>query len=303
LISRRKILVYILLVCGSFIFIFPLWWMFTVSLSNPQEAIATVSGYRSFQLFPNDPQWENYPNAIKGLSAVKEVSVDAGLGGRHDVAGDWSGFLDSLSNSIVVTFFTILGTILSSSLVAYGFARLRFRGKSKLFFIMLATMMIPGQVTMIPLFLLFKSLGWVNTFYPLIVPSFFGSAYFIFLFRQYYGQIGEEIFDAAKLDGASHLEIWWYILIPISKPVVAITAIFTFLGTWNDFMGPLIYLNSMENYTIAVALNNLRGMYWGADDVHLMMAASLVTMVPCVLLFVFAQKYFIEGLNIGGMKG
>jgi multiple sugar transport system permease protein len=300
---RKKIIIYFLLIAGSFIFIFPLWWMFIVSLSDSQDAIAVASGYKSFELFPDDPQWKNYPEAIKGLSAVKEMP-DGIKGGRHNVAGgDWSGFLDSLSNSIVVTFFTILGTILSSSLVGYGFARLRYRGKSTLFFIMLATMMVPGQVTMIPLFLLFKSLGWVNTFYPLIIPSFFGSAYFIFLFRQYYGQIGEDIFNAATLDGASHIEIWWHILIPISKPVVAITAIFTFLGTWNDFMTPLIYLNSRENYTIAVALNNFRGMYWGADDIHLMMAASLVTMIPCVLLFVFAQKYFIEGLNVGGMKG
>ena len=168
---------------------------------------------------------------------------------------------------------------------------------------MLSTMMLPAQVTMIPVFLLFRSLGWVDTILPLIIPSFFGSAFFIFLFRQFYSQIPQDLLDAGKIDGAGNIKIWWTILLPMTKPVIAITSIFTFLGSWNDFMGPLIYLNSTDNFTLAVALNSFKTQFGNPNEVHLLMAASLVTVIPCVLLFFFAQRYFIQGLNVGAIKG
>jgi ABC-type glycerol-3-phosphate transport system permease component len=187
--------------------------------------------------------------------------------------------------------------------VGYAFARLRFRGNKTLFLLMLATMMLPGQVTMIPVFLLFRSLGWIDTFLPLTVPAFFGSAFFIFMFRQFFMQIPQDVLDAAKIDGAGNFSIWWRIMLPMSWPVVIITAIFTFLGAWNDFMGPLIYLHSPEKGTLALALNSFKSQFGSVDKVQLLMAASVVTMIPCILLFFFAQRYFIKGLNLGAVKG
>jgi ABC-type glycerol-3-phosphate transport system permease component len=168
---------------------------------------------------------------------------------------------------------------------------------------MLTTMMLPPQVTMIPLFLFFRSLGWVDTLLPLVVPAFFGNAFYIFMFRQFFASVPEALIEAARIDGCGHFRIWWSLMLPMCKPVIAICAIFTFLFTWNDFMGPLIYLHSEESSTLAVALNSFRNQYGGLDDVHLLMAASIVTMIPCVLLFFSAQKHFVEGLGKGAVKG
>ena len=168
---------------------------------------------------------------------------------------------------------------------------------------MLATMMLPAQVTMIPLFLFFRSLGWVDTLLPLVVPAFFGSAFFIFMYRQFIAQIPESLFEAARIDRCGWFEIWWRIVLPLSRPVTAITAVFTFIFVWNDFMTPLIYLHSEEQATIAVALNSFRTQFSGIEDVHLLMALSVVTMVPCIVLFFAAQRHFIEGLGSGAVKG
>jgi ABC-type glycerol-3-phosphate transport system permease component len=168
---------------------------------------------------------------------------------------------------------------------------------------MLATMMLPGQVTMIPVFILFRSLGWVDTFKPLTVPAFFGGAFFIFMYRQFFLQIPQDLIDSARIDGASYLTIWWRIMLPMCKPVVAITAIFTFIGVWNDFMGPLIYLHSPEKGTLALALASFQGQYGGVQQVHLLMAGSVITMIPCIILFFCAQRHFIKGLNLGAVKG
>jgi len=213
------------------------------------------------------------------------------------------GFLDALANSIVITVLVMVGTILSSSLVAMGFARVKFRGRNGLFLLMLATMMLPAQVTMIPLFILFRSMGWVDTILPLVVPAFFGSAFFIFMYRQFISQIPESLFEAARVDGMGWVGIWWRIVLPMCKPVTAITAVFTFIFVWNDFMMPLIYLHSEEKATLAVALNSFRTQYSGVEDVHLLMALSIITMVPCIVLFFAAQKQFIEGIGAGAVKG
>jgi multiple sugar transport system permease protein len=182
-------------------------------------------------------------------------------------------------------------------------ARMRFRGREPLFLLMLATMMLPGQVTMIPLFLLFRGLGWVDTILPLVVPAFFANAFFVFMYRQFISQVPEALVEAAKVDGWSWLGIWWHVILPLCRPVTAICAVFTFIYVWNDFMGPLIYLHSDEQATLAVALNSFRNQYGGVNKVNLLMAASLVTMVPCILLFLAAQRQFIEGLGKGAVKG
>ncbi len=281
-------LVYSLLLAGALVMLLPLWWMIVVSLSTAAEAGAAAAGTSAeFRWLPSDPQWQNYPAAMQRVGGTR----------------GWEGFLDALANTVVITVLNVLGVAVSSSLVGYGFARLRFRGRQPAFVVMLATMMLPAQVTMIPMFILFRWMGWIDSILPLVVPAFFGSAFFIFMFRQFFSQIPEALIEAARLDGCGHLGVWWRIMLPVSKPVLAITAVFTFIGTWNDFLGPLIYLHSEEQGTLAIALNAFRNQYGGLKDVNLLMAASLVTMIPCIVLFFVAQKQFVSGLTLGGVKG
>lgn len=275
-----------LLAAGSVVFLFPLWWMVVVSLETPKRAGAAMTGQDGVALWPADPQWGNYAEALAEMGSEP-----------------WVGFINALANSIVVTTLVVIGTVLSSSLVGFAFARLRWRGRGALFTLMLATMMLPGQVSLIPLFLLFRGLGWIDTILPLAVPAFFGNAFFIFMYRQFILQIPESLVEAAKVDGHGWLGIWWTVILPLCRPVTAICAVFTFIGTWNDFMGPLVYLHAEEQSTLAVALNSFRNQYGGLDDVHLLMAASLVTMLPCILLFIAAQRQFVEGLARGAVKG
>ena len=279
-------ILWFVLVMGTAAFVFPLWWMAVVSLETPDRAEAAVTGSAGIALFPPVPQPGNY------LDAVRETG-----------STPWWGFVDALANSIVVTVLVVVGTVLSSSLVGYAFARLRFRGSSPLFLVMLGTMMLPGQVTIIPLFLLFRQFGWIDSILPLVVPAFFGNAFFIFMYRQFIAQIPESLVEAARVDGLGHLAIWWKIMLPLCRPVTAICAVFTFIGTWNDFLAPLIYLHSDESATLAVALNGFKNQYGGLEDVHLLMALSVLTMIPCIVLFIAAQKTFVEGLARGAVKG
>jgi multiple sugar transport system permease protein len=279
-------ILWFVLVMGTAAFVFPLWWMAVVSLETPDRAEAAVTGSAGIALFPPNPQPGNYLDAIRETGSTP-----------------WWGFADALANSIVVTVLVVAGTVLSSSLVGYAFARLRFRGSSPLFLVMLGTMMLPGQVTIIPLFLLFRQFGWIDSIMPLVVPAFFGNAFFIFMYRQFIAQVPESLVEAARVDGLGHLAIWWKIMLPLCRPVTAICAVFTFIGTWNDFLAPLIYLHSDESATLAVALNGFKNQYGGLEDVHLLMALSVLTMIPCIVLFIAAQKTFVEGLARGSVKG
>ena len=197
---------------------------------------------------------------------------------------------------------TIIGTLLSSSLVAYAFACLKWPGRNGVFIFVLATMMLPMQVTMIPLFVLFKNFGWLNTFKPLIVPAFFGGGAFnIFLLRQFFLTIPGELFDAARIDGCSEWRIYWNIVLPLAKPALATVAILTFMMTWNDFFGPLIYLSDKLKGTLALGLAMFVGQHqteWG-----MLMAASVMMMIPMIVLFFLFQKYFIKGFMMSGIKG
>ena len=279
-------LLWFVLVMGPAAFVFPLWWMPVVSPEPPERAEAAVTGSAGLSLVPPNPQFGNYAEAIRETGSTP-----------------WMGFVDALANSIVVTVLVVVGTVVSSSHVGYAFARLRFRGSRPLFLVMLGTMMLPGQVTMIPLFLLFREFGWIDSILPLVVPAFFGNAFFIFMYRQFIAQIPESLVEAARVDGLGHLAIWWRIILPLCRPVTAICAVFTFIGTWNDFLAPLIYLHSDESATLAVALNGFKNQYGGLEDVHLLMALSVLTMIPCIVLFIAAQKTFVEGLARGAVKG
>jgi ABC-type glycerol-3-phosphate transport system permease component len=274
-----------LLLLGSLLMLFPFWWMFTTSLSTAAEASASASA-ADFNWWPADPQWRNYPEALRRMGS-----------------SPWNGFLDALANTVVITVLCVISQILSCSLVGYAFARIRFRGRSAAFIVMVATMMLPTQVTMIPMFIMFQRFGWIDTILPLVVPLFFGTPFFIFMFRQFFAQVPEALVEAARIDGCGHLGIWWRVMLPMCTPVIAITAIFTFIGTWNDFLGPLIYLQSEEQMTLAVALNSFQNQYGDFRDMHFLMAASIVTMLPCIVLFLVAQRQFVSGLMLGGVKG
>lgn len=276
----------VLLVLGTLVMAAPLLWMALISLQDEAGAMRATASADLTAIIPERPRLENYSDGLRRLGS-----------------GTWAGFLDPLANTIVVTTLVTVGTVLSSSLVAFAMARVRFRGREGLFLLMLATMMLPAQVTIIPLFLLFRWLGWVDTLLPLIVPAFFGSAFFIFLYRQFIVQIPEALFEAARLDGLGWLGLWWRIVLPLCRPVTAICVVFTFIYTWNDFLGPLVYLHRPEEMTLSVALNSFRNQYGGVNRLNLLMAASLATMLPCILLFVAAQKQFIKGLGAGAVKG
>lgn len=229
------------------------------------------------------PQWRNYAKAW-APEALDET------------------FNRYLLNTLIITILGIIGVLLSSTFVAYGFARFRFPGRDLMFLLMVSTMMIPVQVTMIPTFILFKWVGWIDTFAPLIVPTFFGGGAFnIFLMRQFFMTIPYELDDAAKIDGCNYFQIFWIILVPLVKPALATTAIFGFVYNWNDFLNPLIYLNSTSNYTLALGLQTFTTMY--GTDYNLMMAASTIVLLPILMIFFFGQRFFIEGVATSGLKG
>ena len=274
--------IYAVLMLGSLAFLTPFYFVVNGSLKTDE---AVQAG--DFVTPATTPQWHNYRNALAHLGLQTE--------------GRLVPTFPALSNTIVVTTLTIAGQILSCSLVGFGFARFKFRGRDTLFVIMISTMMLPAQVTMIPLFVGFKMTGLIDTLWPLVLPSFFASPFFVFMFRQFFSQIPEELIEAARMDGCSNWRVYWQFMLPLSGPVIAIVAIYTFLGSWNDFLGPLIYLNSPDHRTLALALNSFKGQY-GTQDAHLLMAASVACMVPCVLLFFAAQKYFVQSVATSGGK-
>lgn len=278
-ISRtERLLAYTILVLGSLAFLVPFY--FVVNASFKTDAAVHSGDFISPPMSKSDFRWQNYP---KALSPEK------------------MNFFPALSNTVVVTTLSVIGQIISCSLVGFGFARFKFRGRSILFMVMLSTMMLPAQVTMIPVFVLFRSLGMIDTFWPLIIPMWLASPFFVFMFRQFFAQIPEELVEAARIDGASNWRIYWQLMLPLSGPVIAIVAIYTFLASWNDFLGPLIYLNSPTQRTLALSLNAFNGQY-GVSDAHFLMAASVVCMLPCVILFFAAQKYFVESVAMTGLK-
>ena len=204
-------------------------------------------------------------------------------------------------NSVLLAFLTILGQVLSCSLAAYAFARLQWPGRDLIFGVLLATMMLPGQVTMIPVFMIFRTLGWYNTLEALWVPSFFGSAFFIFMLRQFMRAIPGDLEDAAKIDGCGFFGIYWRIILPLTRPALAAVCIFTFMNTWNDFMGPLIYINDQRLYPLALGLFDFRSEH--GSEFGMLMAASTLMTLPVIAIFFAAQRYFIQGVTLTGMKG
>jgi multiple sugar transport system permease protein len=211
-------------------------------------------------------------------------------------------FLTYAVNSIHITLLVVIGSVVSSSLVAFAFARLRARGRDALFIILLGTLMLPREVTLVSTYLIFKGFGWLDTYNPMIIPAYFADAFYVFLLRQFYLTLPHELDDAAKIDGCGFFDIYARIVLPLSKPALATVAIFSFFDSWNTFQAPLIYLNTMTKYTIPVGLNFFLSQY-GSTPWNQMMAASIVAMIPCLIVFFFAQRTFIQGTVLTGLKG
>jgi multiple sugar transport system permease protein len=268
-----RIVLYPVLIGLSALFLFPLFWMISTSLKTRPE-VATMPP----TWLPAVPQWSNYPGALKFAPLLKFAR-----------------------NTLLICVVNVIGTVLSCSLVAYGFSRIRWPGRNIVFILVLSTMMIPGQVTMIPIYIVFTKLNWVNTFYPLTIPSFFGSAFFIFLLRQFFLTIPLELSEAAIIDGSSELGIYARIILPLAKPALATVALFTFLGHWNDFLGPLIYLSDPEKYTLSIGLRFFQTLTW--NEFPMQMAASTMMTLPIIILFFFTQRTFIQGITMTGLKG
>lgn len=257
------------------------------------------------------PLWQNYPEAIRALSASEEDKARplTELLGRSTLPwtpkGDRSRtitFLTYLANTLLLAVLGVTGTVLSSALVAYGLSRIRWKGREALFTLTLSTMMIPFPVLMIPLYAVFRELGWIGTLLPLWVPAFFGSAFNIFLLRQFFLTIPGELSDAARIDGCSEFGIFWRVILPLARPALAVVALFQFLFVWNDFLGPLIFLTEPGTFTMALGLQQYQSQH-GGSEWQLLMAATLLLVLPVVALFFFAQRSFIQGIATTGMGG
>ena len=210
-------------------------------------------------------------------------------------------FFKYLRNTLIIVFFNVVGSLISCSLVAYGFSRLKWPGRDKVFVLVLVTMILPYQVTMVPLFLFFTRLGWIGTFLPLTVPAFFGNPFFIFLLRQFFIGIPRELTEAARIDGANEFRIYYGLILPMAKPVLITVAIFAFMRSWNDFIGPLVFLGSDDLYTLSLAASMLKSNY--DPNWSVLMALAVIMILPVFIVFFMMQKYFIRGVAMSGIKG
>ncbi|NPV09447.1 MAG: carbohydrate ABC transporter permease [Anaerolineae bacterium] len=265
---------HLFLVTVGITFLVPLAWLVSSSLKGPGDQFAFPPKW-----IPGPVHFENYVLAVTLLP-----------------------FGTFFKNTVMICALNLIGTLISSSLTAFAFARLRFPGRDRLFVILLSTMMLPGIVTLIPTFVMFKQLGWVDTIAPLTVPAFFGGGAFnIFLIRQFYMTIPADLDEAARMDGANSWRIWRQIMLPLTKPALGTVGIFNFLSHWNDFMGPLIYLRSTENYTLALGVAGYQRT-WGAEW-HLVFASASLMVFPVIIVFFLGQRYFVQGIALTGMGG
>jgi multiple sugar transport system permease protein len=272
--ARRmgKIAIYLFLSVSAIAFIVPLWWQIATSLKVDEQIFTFPPIW-----IPRPVDWANYPEALTFIP-----------------------FFRYLWNTLYISFWNVIGIVISSSLTAYGLSRVEWPGRDFLFKVALATMMLPYAVTMIPLYIVFTKLGWVGTYAPLIIPAFFGSGFDIFLLRQFFMTIPMELSDAGKMDGASHWDLYWRIILPLSKPALTTVALFTFLHSWQDFMGPLLYISNDAKLTLALGLQKFMILH-DAEWAYLMAASTTFT-VPIIILFFLVQRTFIQGITLTGIK-
>ena len=268
------VLATVLSLLGAMAVLFPVAWMVSTSLKTRTETLAMPPVW-----IPKSLQWINYTEALT-----------------------FNPFGLYFWNTIKYTLAVVLGEVLSCSFIAFGFARLRSPLRNILFLLLLSTMMLPSEVTLIPTYILFSKLGWTNSYKPLIVPAYFGSAYLIFMMRQFFMSIPKEYDEAAIIDGASYFAIWWRIILPNSRPALGAVAIMSFMWHWRQYQGPLLYLSDNRKFTLSLGLSMFRTPF-GGTPWHWLMAASLVVILPCVVVFFVFQRYFIQGIVISGVKG
>jgi ABC-type glycerol-3-phosphate transport system permease component len=274
----RQVFLHLIVATAAVVFSLPFVWLISTSLKADTRLLVVPPEW-----IPRPTMWKNYARALEFLPPETHKG------------------LMYLWNTVYLSALNIAGVLFASTLVAFSFARLRWPGREPLFLILLATMMLPSAVTMIPVFLIFKWLGFVDTLRPLWAPSFFGGAFYIFLLRQFFMTVPSELEDAAKIDGAGFLSIYWRIMLPLIKPALAAVVIFTFMGSWNNFMGPLIYISSPEKMPIAYALQLYQSTH--STEYNLLMAAAAMAILPVILVFFLTQRYFIQGVTLTGLKG
>lgn len=272
----KKALAYMILVVGSITMVAPFLWMITTSLKDA-GAVFSFSDKWWEEWIPHSFVWQNYTKAFQVVP-----------------------FLQFYLNTIFVSVCVTLGTVMTSACAAYSFARLHFPGRDKLFFGYLATMMIPGAVTMIPVFILLRYMGWVDTYKAMIIPAVFNASG-TFMLRQFFLTLPRELEDAAKIDGCSYFGIFWKIILPLSKPALATLTTFTFMGSWMNFMWPLIVINTHEKFTLPIGLSYFQSLH--NTNWTLLMAASVMTILPILIVFIFNQRFFVEGIKLSGLKG
>ena len=271
--TRQTVLSHVVLGLLSVLCLIPFYWLVATSLKADMQVHAMPPVW-----VPRPIEWANYPKAMLYIP-----------------------FLHYMKNTLYICVVSVFGTVLSCSLVAYSFSKIKWPGRDGLFVLVLATLMLPAQVTMIPVFAIFRWLGWIGSYKPLIVPCFLGSAFYIFLLRQFFMSIPQELSDAAKVDGASEFRVYRMIILPLSKPALITVGLFTFIGAWNDFLGPLLYLNDDSKYTLSLGLQQFVGQH--GQEWQLLMAAATVMVVPVIVVFMIAQKWFVKGITLTGIKG
>ena len=270
----KKFCFYGVLILLAFVCVIPLYWMVRSSFMKNTD----IYSMRPFVFWPKEMLWSNYTDAMKAANF-----------GRYAV------------NTLIVVGGCMVGTLVTASMAAYAFSRVKWKGRSACFALILTTMMLPGSVTLIPQFMIWRNLNLVDTYWPLILPSFFGGGAFnIFLLRQFFLGIPRELDEAARIDGAGPFQIFLRVILPLSKSALVVVALFTFLNNWNDFFGPIIYLNSKEHFTLAIGLLQFKGDY--STKWNLLMAASTIVVAPCVASYLFGQKHLIEGISLTGLK-
>ncbi len=271
----RILLSYLVIVLGALIVLFPFFWQISTSLKAANDVFKWPPVW-----FPWPPHFENYAE----VASIVPIGI-------------------YLRNSVLIALISILGTLLSCSLAAYGFARLRFPAREPLFLLLIAPMLLPWAVYIVPQFILFQRLGWYNSFLPMIIPAFFGDPFFIFMLRQFFMGIPPDLEDAARIDGAGFFDTYWRIILPLARPALAAVAIFRFMWTWNDFFNPLIYISDQNLFTLPLGLAFFQGSPRSAIQIHLLMAMAVIIVLPCVLVYFFAQRWFIQGVVFTGLKG
>ena len=277
---NRVAFIHIALVSLSILFVLPFLWMLTTALKPIGETMTNPPRW-----IPSKALWSNFPDAI--------------MYGREQVG--YIPFLVYARNTVIITILAVVGSVFSNAVVGYSFARLKWPGRDLFFSVTLATMMVPFPVTMVPTFALFKWLGWVGTFKPLWVPAYLGGAFSIFLMRQFFRTIPADLSEAAKIDGASELTIFTDVILPLARPALAVVGLFTFMGAWNDFLGPLIYLVDQSTFTLSLGLQAYQTQH-GGTPWNLLMAASVMVILPIIIVFFLAQKAFIQGIATTGIK-